>query len=300
MALLKDVGQESRDGQAVFERVAEALRHAGAIAEGHPLTVSVAGHHDRMEVEPAATRLDDSMAAPQERRVGVDEFRRHDPLAERVLRSVEVGQERVEHAGPLIDAHLEPLPVDLRDHKWDRVEHPGPLLAGGVIVNVVGDAVVADQTPGLLPAVGQLGRLPGAEQIDEPFPVGPGQAVGAGQFVVHAIGGPVARKGIEPALRQPDRRGSGAGGVEERIHAAVDPKASSLKCKPRAAAVRNPRPTKPHNCPGLEPGDGGSRGHPACPCRTAGRTPLSRRLASHGWSRGLPGRSRPARSQSPG
>ena len=241
------------------------------------------------------------MAAPQERRVGVDEFRRHDPLAERVLRSVEVGQERVEHAGPLIDAHLEPLPVGLRDHKWDRVEHPGPLLAGGVIVNVVGDTIVADQTPGLLPAVGH--RRPhaaGAEQIDEPFPVGPGQAVGAGQFVVNAIGGPVARKGIQPALRQPDRRGSGAGGVEERIHAAVDPKASGLKCKPRAAAVRNPCPPKLHKWPGLEPGDGGGKRPSGVPMPHGGQDTSSRRPASHGWSRGLPGRSRPARSQSPG
>ena len=129
-----------------------------------------------------------------------DEVGGHDALTEHVLRSVEIGDQGVEHPSPLIGPDLEPRPVGTGDHERNRIEHPGPLLPRLLILHRVGDAVVADQPAGLFPAVGEFGRLPGSQLVDQPAPMGPRVAVGTPEFVVAGFRRPVARKRIGRCL----------------------------------------------------------------------------------------------------
>ena len=146
------------------------------------------------------------------------EFGWHDAFAEHSLRTVDVGEQGVEHPGPLIDAHLEPGPLGVGDHQRDRVEHPRPLFTGFLVLHGVRDTIVADQAAGLLPPLREFRGLPRAELVDEPAPVWPRQAVGTAEFVVTALRGLVAGERILPPTMRRSGRKRSRGGVEQGIH----------------------------------------------------------------------------------
>jgi hypothetical protein len=274
VALLEHARQEPRDDEAIFQGVAEPLGHAGAVSEGEPLAVPIADDHRAVEMEPAAARLRHPVAAAEEGRAGVDEFRRHDALAQHVLGSVEIRQQGVEHAGPLVDAHLQPAPIVGGDHQRDRVEHPRPLLTRCLVVDVVGHAVVTDEPAGLLPALDQFRRRPGAEQVDQPHPVRSRGAVGTAQLVVAAFGRPVAGKRI--GRRGDGRFDEGCGHRDWRGAAGTTPSVSRREKTGRDTARRltrrtprrGPRPSSSRcrrvAAPGPGPAPGRVRGPRAC------------------------------------
>ena len=73
------------------------------------------------------------------------ELGRREALGEQPLRSVEIGEQRVEQAGALHDAGLDAAPLVGATTQRQRVEVPGAVGALRVGVDVVGDAVVDDQ-----------------------------------------------------------------------------------------------------------------------------------------------------------
>ena len=64
-------------------------------------------------------------------------------------------------------------PLGRRDQERDRVELPGPVHPPGVAVDVVGDAVLADQVLRFLPAAADLVGAQRLEGVDERLPVRP-------------------------------------------------------------------------------------------------------------------------------
>ena len=200
MAFLKHARQQSRDHQTILEGVAQPQRHGGAVAEHRPLAIAIAADDRRSEMQPAAIRHGEALAASQKPRIGKHQLRGHEAFAKHMLRAVEVGQQGVEHASTLVDAHLEVGPVCCGDHQRDRVEHPRSLRAAGLVVDVVSDTVVVNQPAGLVPSPGKFRRLPAAEEIDQPPPVWPWRAIRPEQFVVGIACGKILIKG---------RRGAG-------------------------------------------------------------------------------------------
>ena len=128
VALLEDAGQQSGDDEPVFQGIAQPLRNARAVAEHPPLAVAVAGDHRRVEMQPAAPGNRETVTAPQKTGMRVDQFGGHKALAEHVLRAVEIGQERVENPGPLVDSHLEPGPRPRAEYFWSS----SPAITSGI------------------------------------------------------------------------------------------------------------------------------------------------------------------------
>ena len=125
----------------------------------------------------------DAVATAEERRMAEDELGGQYLFFQEMLGAVEIGEEGVEDAQSLADPRFDPLPIVRRDHQRDRIEDPRTLPPLGILVDVVGDAVVADQPPRLLPALGQLRRIPLPENRRQPPPVGAGLAC-RGELVV--------------------------------------------------------------------------------------------------------------------
>ena len=98
------------------------------------------------------------MTGPQETGIGEDQLRRQQTFAEQRLRAVQVGQDPLQQAGPLDQAGSMELASAEEMSSGNGVELPGPVHAPRVAVDVVGDAVLADELTGLFPAAGQLGQ----------------------------------------------------------------------------------------------------------------------------------------------
>ena len=75
-----------------------------------------------------------------------------------VCGAVDVAEDAVEQLGALQDAGLDLLPFVGREHQREQIERPGPLLALGVGIDVVGDAVVADLALGAAAACRSTSR----------------------------------------------------------------------------------------------------------------------------------------------
>ena len=127
-----------------------------------------------MEMTPS--RQTNAVATAEERRMAEDELGGHHPFFQEMLRAVEIGEEGVEDPQALADPRFDSPPIVRRDDQRDRIEDPRTLPPLGILVDVVGDAVVADQPPRLLPALGQLRLIPLPENRCQPPPVGAGLA----------------------------------------------------------------------------------------------------------------------------
>ncbi len=82
--------------EAILERVAGARRRLRAIADHPPAAVRRAREVGGVEVQEAALRRLDAVARPQEARVREHQLRRQQPVAQQVLRTVEVGEDEVQ------------------------------------------------------------------------------------------------------------------------------------------------------------------------------------------------------------
>ena len=155
-AVAEDLRQGPREDDAVLERVAHARGRLRPIGEhGEP---PVAPAHDvgRVERQEPTQRRDDADARPQKARVTEQQLRRQEPLGEEALGSVEIGEQAVEEPGALRQAGRQRVPgVGPEDHRDGR-EVPWPRGALAVAVDVVADAVLVKEAPGLVPAPAEL------------------------------------------------------------------------------------------------------------------------------------------------
>ena len=153
--------RESDD--AVLERVAGARRRLRAVAEHPPAAVGRAREVGGVERAGSAAR---ARATPWHgrRKPGMREHElgRQQALAQQPLRAVEIGEDRVRAARARCASAARRSRATRRPRcsERDRVELPRPVHAARVAVDVVGDAVLADQPPRRAPSAARSSARP--------------------------------------------------------------------------------------------------------------------------------------------
>src|SRR5262249_31220629 len=112
-----------------------------------------------------------------------NQLRRIPALAEQVLRSVQVSQDRLQQTSSLHQPCLEGAGFLRADEQGNWIELPGPMTAAGIAVDAIGDAVFTDQLFRLFPAARQLVHADGTELLQESTPLDLHGAVGADHLV---------------------------------------------------------------------------------------------------------------------
>jgi hypothetical protein len=211
VAVAEELGQRARQRDPVLERVSGAGRRLRAVSQDPPPTVGGACEVGRVQVEEAALRRLHAVAGAEEPRMREHDLGREALVAEQALRAVEVGKDQVQELGPLLEAGREPPPLGRRHEQRQRVELPRAVGAARVAVDVVRDAVVADQPAGALPALRRLRRAEVCEAAYERRPVRARRAAWLEHLVVRA--------GSRPVVSEQRRfRGRGRGRLR-RAHA---------------------------------------------------------------------------------
>ena len=180
------VRQAARENDAVFQHIPGAGRRLGAVRETPPAAIGTAGQVDRIEVEPGVLGGTDALTG--ELITGISQ---HDPggqsaLLEQPLGAVKVREDGIEQPGPLHQAFFQRDPFMGRNDKGDRVELPRAVHAAGVAVDIVGDSVFSDGTPGL---IGTGSEPAGAEPVQggcQPLVMGTQLAIGRHHLVPDA------------------------------------------------------------------------------------------------------------------
>ena len=137
-------GKQARDGQSVFQQVAQARGRLRALRDHRPAPVRTVGDVKSGNVQISAAGWLHAVHAAQIAGVGMDQRAGQQAFGQQFLRAVNVGHHPVEQAGALADADLDLAPVLRRNQHREQVQRPRALRAVGVGIDVVGDAVVAD------------------------------------------------------------------------------------------------------------------------------------------------------------
>ena len=131
-------------------------------------------------------------AGAEEGGIGKNERRREAMLVEQLLPGVNICQDPAEQARALDQTRLEARPFSGRNQQWQRVQLPGPLKSLGVPVDIIGDTVLAEETPGCVAARLHFRRAELVERLDERLPVDAGQVRRGEHLVIHPARGGVA------------------------------------------------------------------------------------------------------------
>ncbi len=165
-------GMHLLEDLAVLERVARARGRLRAIGQQPPAPVGRARQVRGVHVQPGAVERPQALAGPQVVRVAERQLGRHVTFGQQALRTVQVGEQRVQQPRALRDAGLDDLPLGGRQHEGQRVQGPGPIRALRIRVHVVGDAVFDDEPARQLQRTAyRIGRFVGAQPVDERPPV---------------------------------------------------------------------------------------------------------------------------------
>ena len=115
--------------------------------------------------------------------MAIDQMRRHMAFGDQPLFAINVAQQGIGQAGALNHGGFDIAPVRRRKNERHDIELPGPRLARRLVIDVVGDAIVADHGAGAGPPPGEfLGRKP-RQGLGEAAPVRTNQPVFVAQFV---------------------------------------------------------------------------------------------------------------------
>jgi hypothetical protein len=173
-----------RDGQAVFQQVAQARGRLRALRHHPPVAVGAARQVEGGNVQPGVARGLHAVQGAQVAGVAAHQRRRNEAFGQQLLRAVHVGHHAVEHAHALQHAGLDLAPALGRDDQRKQVERPGPLRAVGVGVHVVGDAVVANLALQAHGAPGQVVEAALAQLFEEGVPRGRERRLFAGRALL--------------------------------------------------------------------------------------------------------------------
>jgi hypothetical protein len=104
------------------------------ITDDPPSTIRTAGEIGSIMLDEMARRRR-PVAAASTQKLGTsqNEPRRIAPFREQFLRSMEVGEHKIEEPGALRDAALDRSPLGGRKQQWDRVEDPWPRIERAVL-----------------------------------------------------------------------------------------------------------------------------------------------------------------------
>ncbi len=126
------------------------------------------------------------MARPQEWRIGEHKLVRDGAGGEQALRTVEIGEQRLEQSRTLDQRALEPAPFVGGDEKRNKIDAPGLCRTGGIGVDIVSDADLAHTRIELLHAQRPRGRVERGRRLQEGLPVRL-EAARAGDQLVEAM-----------------------------------------------------------------------------------------------------------------
>ena len=113
------------------------------------------------------------MAATQETGIREHECGRQKPFAEQSLLSIKVGENQIEKLRPLAQSGGDRSPF-LRWHKErHQVKLPRPIHTLRITINVVGNAVFANDSAGAFAAERKFVPPQAVEQRDKPLPMWP-------------------------------------------------------------------------------------------------------------------------------
>ena len=171
MRLVDAVGQHAADDAAVFERIARAARRFRAVGEHAPFSVRRAREVDGGEMQIPAPLRAGAVTGAQKTRIGFDQRRRQDAFGDRRLRPVDVGQQRVEKLRALDRARLDDAPFLRRDQQRQHVERPETFGALRIVIDRIGDVVLAKEPARLLEAFGHLARIERRQAGEQRLPV---------------------------------------------------------------------------------------------------------------------------------
>ena len=184
LAVAENVRQDARQDEPVLQGVARPGRRLRAVAEHPEAAIVGAAEVGGVEEESASAGRPGAVTGPQEAGVFKDQFRRQKSVEEQALRAVEVVEDRLQKPRPLHQPRFKVRILRCGDQERDGVECPRPGDAARVAVDVVGDAVLADQLAGLVPAARHLAQAEPVECVDEPLPRRPHFAAGRDHFVL--------------------------------------------------------------------------------------------------------------------
>ena len=115
---------------------------------------------------------------------GGDGFGGNGAVLEDLLVVVDIADEGVERVDALLEAAFNAFPFVGRDNARDQVEGKDPLRAGGIPVDVEGDAQLQQQPLGGVLVTEQLAIGQGLNDLLDQFKVRPGGPVRLEHFVV--------------------------------------------------------------------------------------------------------------------
>ncbi len=136
------VGQHLLDDLAILQRIAGAGRGLSAIGQHPPAAIRRARQIHRVDVQPGASRGHHAMRRPEEIGMTEGQFGRHHAFGNQPLRTIQIGEQGIQHARALRHALFDLAPLRGTDHQRQRVQGPGAVGALGVGVHIVGDAVL--------------------------------------------------------------------------------------------------------------------------------------------------------------
>ena len=187
-----DVGNGARQRQPVLDRIAGARRRLRAIVEHPPAPVGAAADIDGIEAQMRAARRLDADQRPQEFRIAGDQSRRQPAVARQRARTVGIRQHRFEQFGALDKAGLQLPPFAGLDDERDMAERPRPLDAGGILIDAIEHAGIAQIAVGSGEAAIDLVAAQRGEHGEERLPMRAHAPVAIHHLVENARQRPVA------------------------------------------------------------------------------------------------------------
>jgi hypothetical protein len=109
--------------------------------------------------------------------------RRDQAARQQFLGAVEIGKHQVQQRRALNQRRLDGAPFLGRDHQRQRIELPGPVQPLIAAIDVVGDAVLADQPQAEIPAAADFFVRQTGQEIEKTLGVGTRHAVGTEHLV---------------------------------------------------------------------------------------------------------------------
>lgn len=182
----KHLGEDARDDQPVFQRIACPGRRLRAVGDDPPAAVRRTRQIDGVIVQPDTTSRLDALTGPQVAVLTIDQRGRQQTFGEELLLAIEIGQHGIEQGGTLGDCRRYLGPFVGRDNQRQRIERPRPVGAVRIGIDVVGDAIFLDAPVDELQTLVHLVRRHRIEVAEELPPVRTYDPVRRQHFVVAA------------------------------------------------------------------------------------------------------------------
>ena len=163
----KGLRELARDGDAVFQQIAQARRRLRALAHHPPTAIGAVRQVKRGDVQPRAIDGLHTVHGTQKTGVSLHQGGGQQGAAQQVAGAIQVGHDGVEQARALQHAGLDVCPIaGAHDHR-EQVQRPRALRPTCVGVDVVGDAVVAHLALQLFVSARDFGRGVGTVDVAE-------------------------------------------------------------------------------------------------------------------------------------